>query len=414
MKRTILASALAMTLGGAAQASITQSQPRYNTLTGLIPIMYQALDLVSRELVGFIPAAYINSEAKAVALNQTITYPVVPDATTEDVTPGQQPAASGSQTIGTGTMTITKSKVSPILWTGEEQLSVSANPAEQAILRDQFAQSFRVLTNAIEADLATEYKKMSRAYGTAGTTPFGTAADLSDIAQLAKLLDDNGAPATGRQLVLGTTAIANLRGKHSELFKVNESGDGGALLRRGVLGQLMSFDLHTSAAVTSHTKGTASGATTNAAGYAIGATTITLAVAGTGTILAGDVITFAGDTNKYVVDTGDSDVSNGGTIVLAAPGLRQAIPASTTAITVGNNYAANMAFTKNALHLVARHPAMPKGGDAATDVVELTDPHSGLSFQLAVYRQYRQVKMELGIAWGWKTVKTAHGHILLG
>lgn len=84
----------------------------------------------------------------------------------------------------------------------------------------------------------------------------------------------------------------------------------------------------------SETKGTASGATTDATGYAIGTTTITLASAGTGTIIVGDRVTFAGDTVKYVVMSGDSDVSNGGTITIASPGLLTAIPSSTTAITV--------------------------------------------------------------------------------
>jgi hypothetical protein len=77
-----------------------------------------------------------------------------------------------------------------------------------------------------------------------------------------------------------------------------------------------------------------SGATTNTAGYTIGATTITLASAGTGAIYVGDYVTFAGDTNKYKVATGDADVSGGGTIVLASPGLLKAIPTSATAITV--------------------------------------------------------------------------------
>ena len=81
-------------------------------------------------------------------------------------------------------------------------------------------------------------------------------------------------------------------------------------------------------------KGTAVSSTTNAVGYAIAATTITLASAGTGTILAGDYIRFAGQTTSYLVATGDADVSNGGTVVLAAPGLVAAIPAAATAITV--------------------------------------------------------------------------------
>lgn len=79
---------------------------------------------------------------------------------------------------------------------------------------------------------------------------------------------------------------------------------------------------------------TAVSATTNAAGYAVGATDITLAAAGTGKIVAGDLISFDGDPNRYLVEGGEPDVSDGGSILLAAPGLRQALPASAVAITV--------------------------------------------------------------------------------
>lgn len=86
--------------------------------------------------------------------------------------------------------------------------------------------------------------------------------------------------------------------------------------------------------------GTASGATTNTAGYAIGATTINLASAGTGTIVAADYVRFGSDPNRYPVVTGDPDVSNGGSIVIAAPGLMQAIPAAATSITLDGGGAA--------------------------------------------------------------------------
>jgi hypothetical protein len=79
--------------------------------------------------------------------------------------------------------------------------------------------------------------------------------------------------------------------------------------------------------------GTASGATTNAAGYATGIATMTLASAGTGTLLVGDTITFAGDATLYRVSGGDTDVSNGGSVSIY-PALQTAIPESATAITV--------------------------------------------------------------------------------
>jgi|GEM_PF-5017085 len=68
----------------------------------------------------------------------------------------------------------------------------------------------------------------------------------------------NGAPTTDLQMVLGSTAIANLRGKQSVLFKVNESGTE-QLLREGVLGRLEGFNIHSSAGVKRASKVAATG-----------------------------------------------------------------------------------------------------------------------------------------------------------
>ncbi|NLS06275.1 hypothetical protein HGP14_23415 [Rhizobium sp. P32RR-XVIII] len=92
----------------------------------------------------------------------------------------------------------------------------------------------------------------------------------------------------------------------------------------------------------------------------------------------GDIITFAGDTNQYVVASGDSDVLNAGTITLQNPGRRQAIRASATAITVVGNSARNMFFARSALALATRAPAAAQG-DMAADRIIITDPLSGLS-----------------------------------
>lgn len=385
-----------------------------NTLTGLIPTIYTALDTVSRELIGFVPNVQRNATAESGAVGQTVRAPVTPQGTLEDITPGADPADSGDQTINYVDVQITKSKAYPIRWTGEEQLSVTRDGTVNTILADQFTQGFRTLANAVEADLGALYAEASRAHGTAGTTPFATADDHTDFAEINRILDDNGAPQGNRVMIVGSAARAKLEGKQSGLFKVNEAGDAGALLRDRQMRMLHGFTMGFSAGVQAHTKGAGAGAdVNNGSGEAIGQTTITfdgMTVNTTG-IKAGDVVTFAGDANKYIVTTGST--ATGGDIVLAKPGLRAAA-ADATEITIGNSYTANMAFTRDALLLVARQPAMPTGGDEADDVTTVTDPISGLSFQVAIYRQYRRVKYEIGLAWGVKVVKPEHTALLLG
>jgi hypothetical protein len=382
------------------------------TLTGLVPTIYKAFDQVSRELVGFIPAVSRDFSAEEAALNQTVRSPVVGAMVAEDLAAAAYAADVPANTVNYVDMTITKSRSVPFGITGEEAKGVSGSLAQ--INQDRIAQAIRTLTNEVEADLAALHVNASRAYGTYNAVPFGTALDLSDFAQTRALLDDNGVPQSDLHMVLGSSAIANIRGKQSGLFKVNEAGSD-ALLRTGAVGEVEGWMIHNSAQVKKAvTAGTGASATTNTAGYAIGATTITLASAGTGTIIAGDIISFADDANKYVVVTGDTDVSGGGTVVIQEPGLMKAIPASATAITVTAATNRNMFFHRGAIQLATRAPAMPEGGDSADDQMMVTDPVSGISYEFVVYRQKRQVRFEVNLCWGCKVIMPRHMGILIG
>jgi hypothetical protein len=376
-----------------------------NTLTNLTPDLYEALDTVSRELVGLIPAVTLNASAERAAKGQTIRSAVAPAAAAADITPAQTAPDTGDQTIGNKTLSISNSRGVAIRYNGEEQRGLNANgPGYQNVLRDQFAQAMRTLCNEVETDIADLYASASRAYGTAGTTPFGTAGDFTDASSALQILKDNGAPLTGNQLVVSSAAGANMLGLQS---RVDVQGND-SLLRQGVMLSTAGMDIRESAQIISHTKGTGASYLVNDAGLAVGDTVIACD-GGTGTILAGDVVTFAGDTNKYVV----TSALAAGSFTIAEPGLKVAV-ADNAAITVNNSYAANMAFNRSAIVLVTRAPARPEEGDLAEDVMLMTDPRSGITFEVSMYKEYRQVHFEVALAWGVSAIKPEHMALLVG
>lgn len=384
-----------------------------NTLTGLIPDLYQGLDVVSREQTGFIPSVDRNASAARAAVGENVRVPVTQSGTTANISPAMSVPEPTDRTVDYADIVITKSKAFNFGITGEEYVGLNNGAGFSTIQSDWFAQGIRALANEIEVDLATAaYLGASRAYGTPTTTPFGS--NLGDAAQVRKILDDNGAPMSDRSLVIDTAAGANLR-TLSNLTKVNEAGTA-MTLRQGELLDIHGLSVKESAGIQNPAIGT--GVATgdvDTTGYAIGATSITLAAAGSGTIVAGDYVTFAGDTNKYLVKTGVADLSAGGTLVIAAPGLRQAIStASAQAVTVVAKAVRNIAFHRNAIQLVTRAPALPGGRDTAVDSMMITDPRSGLTFEIRIYEGYRKMRGEVGIAWGVKVIKDAHVAALLG
>ena len=378
-----------------------------NTLTDLYPDLYEALDIVSRERVGYIPAVSLNASVARAAVNEVVRVPVTRAHAAADTTPAVTPPNTGDATVDNVSIQITKSRHVPIRFNGEETKGLTNAGIYQNIRAARVAEAMRTLTNEMEADLhACAYKGASRGYGTAGTTPFATAADLSDFAGVAQILDENGAPKLDWQLVIGHSALANLRGKQSGLFKVNEAGSAD-MLRNGMTDRIQGFAIRHSNAVGVHTKGTGASYLLNGA-LAVGDTSITVDT-GSGTILAGDIVTFQGTLTKYVVNTALAS----SVFAIGKPGSL-AIEADNDTVTVGNNYTPNVAFDRSAIVLANRAPALPEGGDMATERGTIVDPVSGLVFEIAYYPQFMQGSWLLFAAWGCAAIKPNHIATLLG
>ena len=366
-----------------------------NVLTDLAGDIYRAADIVGRELTGASSSVLRNASSERAAIGDPIRSFFTQQATAITPAPSMTIPEGTDQTVDNKTLTITNDRAVQIPWTGEDIRHVNNGSGFESIYGDQIRQAMRTIANEIEADVLTEgYKNASRAVGTAGTTPFGS--DFDVVAEARQILVDNGTPTDNQiTMVLNTLAGTKLRNL-AQLQKVNESG-GGELLRQGALLDLQGIMLKESAGVQNHTKGTGTGYLVNSAALVVGSTVIPTDT-GSGTIVAGDVVTIAGDSvNKYVV----VKALAGGSFTIAGPGLRF-VPADNAAITVGNNYTGNIVFHRNAIELVMRAPAMPAGGDTADDEMMVQDPNSGLVFAIRSYKGYRKAMFEVAAVWGQK------------
>lgn len=385
-----------------------------NTLTDLAPDLYAALDVVSRELVGMIPSVTVDARVNQAAVGQIVRSHVVPAANALiDNTPAMAFPTAAYQTIGNQEIVITKSKSAPFSWQGNEQDLLASGAGYMSVRANQMAQAMRKLVNDMEADLCALYATTSRAAGTVGTVPF--VSNTAALSAARKVLVDNGAPISDLQLVIDTNAGANLQ----TLFNINSARDQAAanLSDQGILTTIGSTQVRESAQIYTPTAGAMASATSTAAAFTVGQTVIPLATAGTGVVSAGDIITFANDTNQYNVASvsfAGANPASGDTITLAAPGLRKAQGAATRAITVLAASPRNMAFSRSAIVLATRMPERPAEGDLALDVMTIQDPRSGIAFEVSIYPGVRMVTYHIGLAWGVKNIKPEHTAQLLG
>lgn len=180
--------------------------------------------------------------------------------------------------------------------------------------------------------------------GTIGGVTSSTA--KASILNTRNVMNINKAPTGGRQFIWtpnGETAVLN-----TDIFlQANTSGDGGHAMREAEIGRKLGFG-HYMSQLASSVPITAcdvtTGAVNNSSGYSVGQTS--LVVDGfTGALANNQYISIAGDVHRIVSHTETSSNTTG--IVIAAPGLRQAVV----------NDAVIKAFTVGAVNLVAGYAA---------------------------------------------------------
>jgi len=373
-----------------------------NTLTTLAPTLYSAAKKVAAEPFGVIDAISSDFDDKQVAKGDTVDVPVAPARTASDFTPSNVTSTGGDATADDISVEITKSRKVDWHLTGEQIRSLDNGGINQEWVGQLVAQGMRTLRNECEADAAVALKQgAGRAIGTGGTTPFGSNIDI--IAEARKVLADNGAPLADLQLCMDTSAGLNARKlgivQQADQAGTDEERRSGQLLRQ------FGFALTESAGVTAHTKGTGTGYLLNGA-MADGARDAVLDT-GSGTLVAGDIVTIAGSSTRFVVENG---IAAAGTARFNRPGVDAAL-ADNAALTVGNDYTANVAFERSACVGVMRPPVMPQN---PTIQQMLISDQFGMTYLMLDIAQYGQRTWELHLAWGFKVVNSEFACIIMG
>ena len=371
-----------------------------NTLTAIIPSVIAAMQSVSRSSGALFNAVNKDIDAEAVGLGQAITLPISATASTYTVTPGSTPPALVDSVVTSNTLTLDQHKGSRFSLTEEDLAKIANNPD---FVNRQIAQSIKAVVNEASSFL---YGKMSAgaslAFGAAGTTPFADSPDLlMDI--WADLMDEE-APNEDLKATLSTGAWASA-GKLTEFQKLNEAPEGVSFARNSI-GMLANFGVSFDQKIASVTKGTGASYVADG-GASIGDTVITLKT-GTGTVLAGDVVVFAGDSNQYVVKTG---AVAAGDIVLAE-GLKIALD-NGDAMTIQASSVRNICNHMDAVRFGFR-PSKASGLDSAMDSTVVVDPVSGLALRLAAYGGYHAGSYEVSAVYGATVDRPEWVKILLG
>ena len=395
-----------------------------NNLSSLLPTFFFAAQQIQREKTALIESVTVNADVAQIAKGMTATFPIAPPAQLYDVTPGTLPTING-ETAGVGTLAITDSQAGAFVYTGEEQRQLAIGGIYNNHYLNQIMERMRSIRNAVEKSLSGAAQLASRAIGTAGTAPFAvnlaanpTVTGMEPFAAINKEMTDTGSPGIGRGLALGSTAGAKLRNVPN-LYRANEAGDN-RMLRTGEIGVIEGFACSESGQIKPVAAcGTGSGYQFVGA-HAKGSTTITVDT-GSGTILKGDIFSLASSVGRQYVAT---SALSGGILTIARPGLMDDCP-DNDALTLNTTvFTPNLAMTKDAIHLVARHPLLPGVGGQASgnggaggillDTANIPDPGTGLIYQVCMWSMYRQIMIELALSWGYAVVNPQDLYVLLG
>lgn len=397
-----------------------------NTLTNILPKVL-ARGLMSLRTRCIMPRL-VNSDygTEASKKGSTIDIPVPVAVGTTSVSPSNVLVAPTDLTPGVVQVSLDQwYQNNPIGLTDKELCEIDAN---EHFLPMQLEEAIKALATVVNQHIIGKYKGTARGvYGVAGDTygtdPFGSTQGVSGATLARKVLNQQLCPKTDRRGVVDFACEANMLDLAA--FSDAEKIMSAVVKMEGEIGRKYAIDWVADDDVPTHTAGTLEAAgtavSTNVAGNSYATITLT---GGTGeTLLLGDIISFAGDSQTYCVIAGTTgDYSEGvytfgsdpdTVVVSVVPDIQVSV--SGAAVTKGDSHVVNMAFHRDAFAFATR-PLLDVSQDFSlgSKMLSMQDPVTGLILRLEVSRQHKQTVWEYDLLWGADLIRPEFATRIIG
>lgn len=343
----------------------------------------------------------------------SIDVPIPSAVTVRDVVPGVTPAANQDSTPSKVTINLDQWKEASFYLTDKEQMEV-----QDGHFPSQASEAIKALANTVDAYILGFYNKVFSYGGTAGTTPF--ASDLVAYTDARKWLNTWAAPFTDRRVLLGVDAEANAL-KLPIFLQADQRGDQQGIIE-GLIGRKIGADWFLDQNIPTHTSPafsagavTVNGVNAVNAGSTDNGRTGTVSIAkatNAHQLVAGDILTIAGDSQPYVVLAPAPNLIVGNTTVTIAPALKKAT-AGGEVVTKLATHVANLLFHRD-WFAFANRPLVGAAQGLGNIIESAVDPVSGLTLRLEVSRQHKQTTFSYDILYGGQAVRPELAARILG
>ncbi len=371
-----------------------------NTLTVLQgKLLAQGL-MALREMAIMPRLVNIDFGTEAAQKGAAITIPIPSAVSAGAVTPAATPPSTSDQVPTSATITMDQWYEAAFYLSDKDMME-----AKRDVIPMEASEAIRALANQVDADIFSKAAGVYGYVGTAGTTPF--AADTTAATSVRRVLNNQLAPKSDRRMVIDSDAEANalnLRAFQDASF----SGSIDAIVN-GEINKKLGFTWASEQNVPTHTAGTITTglAAKTSTAQAVGLKAVvctTAASTGACALLAGDIVTFSGQSQTYVLTAAATQASAATDVTLnIEPGLVVAL-AGDEAVSVKGDHVMNLGFHRDAFALAVR-PLQDSAQGLGNQIMQATDPVSGLSLRLEVSREYKRTRWSYDILWGSALVR---------